>query len=209
MYQYSRAIYRSIKSLIDPYADRRTQLEYRRAVLCECEQTMERLADEHTRQVVAHLRAAGYRPGSGVPVVLVGLSGGAQTALRVASEVARSLGGAPLDVVTFGAFADGSADLEGIRRVHAVVSGSVQGVGFRYWTARKADGLELVGYARNLFDGTVEVDGPTVFTRPTSPSPSRTVMSGRIPSLLPASSVTVQENVCAAPIAMTRAGTMR
>ena len=46
MYQYSRAIYRSIKSLIDPYADRGTQLEYRRAVLCECEQTMERLAED-------------------------------------------------------------------------------------------------------------------------------------------------------------------
>lgn len=39
-----------------------------------------------------------------------------------------------------------------------MVSGTVQGVGFRYWTARKADGLELVGYARNLFDGTVEVE---------------------------------------------------
>lgn len=45
-----------------------------------------------------------------------------------------------------------------ITRMHAVVSGSVQGVGFRYWTARKADGLELTGYARNLFDGTVEVE---------------------------------------------------
>ena len=46
MYQYSRAIYRSIKDLIDPYADRSLQLEYRRAVLCECEQTMERLAED-------------------------------------------------------------------------------------------------------------------------------------------------------------------
>ena len=44
MYQYSRAIYRSIKDLIDPYADQPTRLEYRRAVLCECEQTMSRLA---------------------------------------------------------------------------------------------------------------------------------------------------------------------
>jgi len=39
-----------------------------------------------------------------------------------------------------------------------VVSGTVQGVGFRYWTARKADDLDLTGYARNLFDGTVEVE---------------------------------------------------
>jgi len=48
MYQYSRAIYRSIKDLIDPYADRLTQLEYRRTVLTHCEETMERLAaDPH------------------------------------------------------------------------------------------------------------------------------------------------------------------
>ncbi|WP_254787587.1 acylphosphatase [Curtobacterium sp. UNCCL20] len=45
-----------------------------------------------------------------------------------------------------------------VTRMHAVVSGTVQGVGFRYWTARKADGLDLAGYARNLFDGTVEVE---------------------------------------------------
>src|SRR3989442_14799474 len=48
MYQYSRAIYRSIKDLIDPYVDGETQLEYRRSVLGACEQTMERLArDPH------------------------------------------------------------------------------------------------------------------------------------------------------------------
>ncbi|HYY34057.1 MAG TPA: hypothetical protein VE693_10835 [Gaiellaceae bacterium] len=44
MYQYSRAIYRSIKDLIDPYVDSETQLEYRRAVLAACEDTVERLA---------------------------------------------------------------------------------------------------------------------------------------------------------------------
>ena len=48
MYQYSRAIYRSIKDLIDPYVDPITQLEYRREVLSACEGTMERLAaDPH------------------------------------------------------------------------------------------------------------------------------------------------------------------
>jgi hypothetical protein len=46
MYQYSRAIYRSIKDLIEPYADPETQLESRRAVLSACEQTMERLAKD-------------------------------------------------------------------------------------------------------------------------------------------------------------------
>jgi hypothetical protein len=44
MYQYSRAIYRSVKDLIDPYVDEEVRLEYRRSVLAECENTMERLA---------------------------------------------------------------------------------------------------------------------------------------------------------------------
>jgi hypothetical protein len=46
MYQYSRAIYRSIKDLIDPYAAWDEQLESRRSVLMSCEQTMERLAKD-------------------------------------------------------------------------------------------------------------------------------------------------------------------
>ena len=46
MYQYSRAIYRSIKDMIEPYADHRSQLESRRDVLIACEQTMERLAKD-------------------------------------------------------------------------------------------------------------------------------------------------------------------
>jgi hypothetical protein len=46
MYQYSRAIYRSIKDLIDPYVDAETQLEYRRSVLHACEETVERLAND-------------------------------------------------------------------------------------------------------------------------------------------------------------------
>src|SRR6201987_1197508 len=46
MYQYSRAIYRTVKDMIDPYGDRESQLESRRAVLMACEQTMERLAKD-------------------------------------------------------------------------------------------------------------------------------------------------------------------
>ena len=46
MYQYSRAIYRSIKDLVDPYADPEIQISSRRAVLDACEQTMERLAKD-------------------------------------------------------------------------------------------------------------------------------------------------------------------
>jgi acylphosphatase len=37
------------------------------------------------------------------------------------------------------------------------VSGTVQGVGYRYFAQRTARGLALAGYARNLSDGRVEV----------------------------------------------------
>ncbi|MET1051149.1 MAG: acylphosphatase [Mycetocola sp.] len=47
--------------------------------------------------------------------------------------------------------------MEGIRR-HAVVSGRVQGVGFRYWTHREAERLGINGWVRNRADGTVEVE---------------------------------------------------
>jgi hypothetical protein len=46
MYQYSRAIYRSVKDLVEPYSGRKMQLESRCAVLVACEQTMERLAND-------------------------------------------------------------------------------------------------------------------------------------------------------------------
>jgi acylphosphatase len=42
-------------------------------------------------------------------------------------------------------------------RLEALVSGYVQGVGFRYWVQRQARTLELSGTARNLADGRVEV----------------------------------------------------
>jgi acylphosphatase len=42
-------------------------------------------------------------------------------------------------------------------RLHAVVHGRVQGVSFRYYTQRRASELDLVGFVRNQWDGTVEV----------------------------------------------------
>jgi acylphosphatase len=51
----------------------------------------------------------------------------------------------------------------GLTRVYVRVAGVVQGVGFRYFTQRKARELGLAGYVRNLPDGDVEmeVEGPS------------------------------------------------
>jgi hypothetical protein len=46
MYQYSRAVYRSIMDLVDPYVDPETRMEYKREVLAACEDTVERLAKD-------------------------------------------------------------------------------------------------------------------------------------------------------------------
>ncbi|BAI80118.1 acylphosphatase [Deferribacter desulfuricans SSM1] len=45
-----------------------------------------------------------------------------------------------------------------MKRLHAIVSGRVQGVGFRAFVYDKALNLNLKGYVKNLPDGTVEVD---------------------------------------------------
>jgi acylphosphatase len=42
-------------------------------------------------------------------------------------------------------------------RLHAQVFGRVQGVNFRYYTAREAITLGLVGWVANRFDGSVEL----------------------------------------------------
>lgn len=38
------------------------------------------------------------------------------------------------------------------------VKGIVQGVGYRYFCARQAERYDITGYAKNLVDGSVEVD---------------------------------------------------
>jgi acylphosphatase len=40
--------------------------------------------------------------------------------------------------------------------LHVLVSGRVQGVGFRMWSARQAEAVGLGGWVRNRRDGTVE-----------------------------------------------------
>lgn len=48
-----------------------------------------------------------------------------------------------------------------LRRAKIIVTGLVQGVGYRYFVMRHADNLNLNGYTQNLFTGDVitEVEG--------------------------------------------------
>jgi acylphosphatase len=45
-----------------------------------------------------------------------------------------------------------------IIRAHVLVSGLVQGVGYRYFVFHRAINLGLVGYVRNIFSGEVEIE---------------------------------------------------
>jgi len=49
------------------------------------------------------------------------------------------------------------ADHINMERLHAVVRGDVQGVGFRYFVQRKAQQLGVRGWVRNNDDGSVEL----------------------------------------------------
>lgn len=43
------------------------------------------------------------------------------------------------------------------RKVHLVIEGHVQGVGFRFYTKQKAEEFDITGWAKNLDNGSVEI----------------------------------------------------
>jgi len=49
------------------------------------------------------------------------------------------------------------AEQEELVRLHTIVEGRVQGVGFRYFTQERAVFLGLTGWVRNRWNGTVEI----------------------------------------------------
>jgi acylphosphatase len=44
-----------------------------------------------------------------------------------------------------------------MNRIHLIISGDVQGVGFRAWITRKAQDNNLTGWVKNRADGAVEI----------------------------------------------------
>lgn len=68
--------------------------------------------------------------------------------------------------------------------LHLILSGRVQGVGFRYFVLEEARALRLTGYVKNLAGGEVEVlaEGPeeslTVFFREVKQGPSLSRVTG-------------------------------
>lgn len=52
--------------------------------------------------------------------------------------------------------------METVKSIRVTISGRVQGVGFRDWTARVAESLGLSGWVRNRWSGEVEAlfEGP-------------------------------------------------
>lgn len=52
--------------------------------------------------------------------------------------------------------------IDDLKRAHVIISGRVQGVGFRYNTLDMAQRLNLTGWVRNTWDGRVEAvfEGP-------------------------------------------------
>jgi len=70
--------------------------------------------------------------------------------------------GTPVTLVFEAVEARSQAPASGTRRIHALLSGRVQGVGFRAFTRRQARRLKIRGWVRNLPTGEVELvaEGP-------------------------------------------------
>ncbi|UBU18275.1 hypothetical protein [Nonomuraea gerenzanensis] len=72
-------------------------------------------------QIAEQLHRAGYRAGSGIPVVLLSYSGGAQVATGAVTELHARLR-APLLLITIGGFHNGANDLTHACRLHRLTS---------------------------------------------------------------------------------------
>ncbi|WP_018701197.1 acylphosphatase [Amorphus coralli] len=76
------------------------------------------------------------------------------------------------------------------RSVHVVISGMVQGVGYRAWVAQLADSYELSGWVRNRLTGEVEA----VFSGPSEVVAEMIAECRKGPPGSEVTSVSVQDN---------------
>ncbi|MFI7065764.1 hypothetical protein ACIBL3_32530 [Kribbella sp. NPDC050124] len=74
-------------------------------------------------QIVTQLQLAGYQPDSGIPVVLLSYSGGAQVATGAVEELHTQLR-APLLLIMLGGFLNGANDLTHAEHLHQLTSAS-------------------------------------------------------------------------------------
>ncbi|AVH54804.1 MULTISPECIES: hypothetical protein [Streptomyces] len=74
-------------------------------------------------QIATQLRLAGYQPDSGIPVVLLSYSGGAQVAGGAVDELHTQLR-SPLLLITLGGFHNGANDLSRAEQLHQLTSAS-------------------------------------------------------------------------------------
>lgn len=74
-------------------------------------------------QIATQLRLAGYQPDSGIPLVLLSYSGGAQVATGAVEELHNQLR-SPILLITLGGFHNGANDLTHAEHVHRLTSAS-------------------------------------------------------------------------------------
>ncbi|XVU21751.1 hypothetical protein ACQPZJ_31335 [Actinoplanes sp. CA-054009] len=181
--------------LADPLADRPvwTWLRHRAGLLLFLHNVMQIFiaADRRYRplynravgsQIAEQLRHAGYRPDCGIPVVLLGYSGGAQLALGAVDELWSRLR-APLWPITLGGFHNGANDLTHAEHVDQLTSGAdwIERTGTKIFPQRWA-GWRRSGWNRARRAGKIAVHrlDPATHVGPLSYiSPSALLPDGR------------------------------
>lgn len=112
-------------------------------------------------QIATQLRLAGYEPDSGIPVVLLSYSGGAQVATGAVDELHTRLR-CPLLLITLGGFHNGANDLTKAEHLHQLTSAydRIERVGTWIFPQRRgccaaADGTAPVARGRSPCTGSI------------------------------------------------------
>ncbi|MEU2494576.1 hypothetical protein [Streptomyces sp. NPDC007883] len=130
-------------------------------------------------QIATQLRLAGYAPDSGVQVVLLSYSGGAQVATGAVAELHAQLR-CPLLLITLGGFHNGANDLAGAEHLHRLTSASDRIERLGTWIfPQRWPVLRFSGWNRAARTGKITVHrldpathvGPRSYISPSAQSP--------------------------------------